>query len=143
MGETTLALGNNPSKSIGGGDPEDLALSLGGILIDSDGFTDARDRVYDVRGIKQFSFSITNQDATDSLDWVLQQTEDPVPVGGDMAGATWVDIDAVAALAALATAKKEFTRTTLLTSAVRLRTKRTAAAGDSTFKGRFAIGNYL
>jgi len=143
MGQTSLALGNNPSKSIGGGDPEDLGLTGTPIIVDEFTFVDAADRVYDVRGIKQFSFSITNKDGANSLTWRLQQTEDPVPVGGDMTGATWVDIDAEATLAAGITAKKEFTRTSLLTSAVRLQVRETSDGDDASYNGRFVIGNYL
>ena len=144
MGQTTLNYGGVRGKSpMGGSDIEDPGLIVGGILVDEDTYVDAVDRVYDVRGVKQFSFSITNQDGANGLTWRLQQTEDPVPEGGDMTGVTWVDIDAEATLAAGITAKKEFTRATLLLSAVRLQVRETIAANPVTFKGRFVVGNYL
>jgi hypothetical protein len=54
-----------------------------------------------------------------------------------------VDIDAEAALAATVTAKKEFEKVTLLTSAVRLQVRETAGGSDASFIGRFIVGNYL
>jgi len=144
MGQTTLNYGGVRGKSpMGGSDVEDPGLIVGGIAVDDDTYQDDVDRVYDVRGVKQFSFSITNQDGSNGLTWRLQQTEDPVPESGDMTGATWVDIDAEATLAAGITAKKEFTRTTLLLSAVRLQVRESVAANPVTFKGRFVVGNYL
>jgi len=144
MGQSTLNYGGVRGKSpMGGSDIEDPGLIVGGIPVDDDTFQDDVDRVYDVRGIKQLSFSITNQDGSNSLTWRLQQTEDPVPENGDMTGVTWVDIDAEAALAAGVTAKKEFTRTSLLLSAIRLQVRETTAANPVTFKGRFVVGNYL
>jgi len=144
MGQSTLNYGGVRGKSpMGGSDVEDPGLIVGGIAVDDDTYQDDVDRVYDVRGVKQFSFSITNQDGSNGLTWRLQQTEDPVPEDGDMTGATWVDIDAEAALAAGVTARKEFTRVTLLLSAVRLQVRESVAANPVTFKGRFVVGNYL
>lgn len=144
MTQITRLYGAFVGKSpMGGTDPEDLELTKTPIVIDNAAFDDAHDFVYDVRGVKQFSFSITNKDGANSLDWVLQQTEDPIPENGDLTGASWTDIDAAAALAFGVTAKKEFSRTTLLLSAVRLRVKETTPASDSSFNGRFVVGNYL
>jgi len=143
MGQTTRNMGGTVAKSQGGTDIEDPGLIVGGIVVDEVTYVDAADKVYDMRGVKTFSFSITNQDGANSLTWRLQQTEDPVPESGDMTGATWVDIDAEAALAAGITAKKEFTRTSLLLSAVRLQVRETVGGSDSTYKGRMVNGNYL
>ena len=143
MTQVAVKFGGTQAKAMGGTDPEDPVLIAGGILIEDVTYQSADDRVYDMRGVKQFSFSITNQDGANGLTWRLQQTEDPVPEGGDMTGATWVDIDAEATLAAGITAKKEFTRTSLLLSAVRLQVRETIAANPVTYKGRMVVGNYL
>ena len=144
MGQSTLNYGGVRGKSpMGGSDVEDPGLIGAAIVIDDAAYLSAVDRVYDVRGVKQFSFSITNKDGANSITWRLQQTEDPVPESGDMTGVTWVDIDAEAALAAGITAKKEFTRTTLLLPAVRLQVKETSGGSDASFNGRFVVGNYL
>jgi len=144
MGQTTRQYGGFAGKSpMGGTDIEDLKLTETPIVVDEFTFVDAADKVYDVRGVKQLSFSITNKAAANSLTWRLQQTEDPIPQNGDLTGATWVDIDAEAALAFGVTAKKEFTRTTLLLSAIRLQVRETSDGDDASYNGRFVVGNYL
>ena len=144
MGEVTIKYGGFPGNAaLGGSDAEDIGLTGTAIPIADFTYLTANNRVYDVRGIKQFSFSITNKDGANSLTWRLQQTEDPVPENGDMTGATFVDIDAEAALAAGITAKKEFTRVSLLTSAVRLQVRETVDTDDASYNGRFVAGNYL
>ena len=144
MGQTTIKYGGKQGNAapMGGADVEDDGLHTA-IIVDEFTYVDAADRVYDVRGVKQFSFSITNEDGANSLTWRLQQTEDPVPESGDMTGATWVDIDAEAGLAAGITAKKEYDRATLLTSAVRLQVRETSDGDDASYIGRFVVGNYL
>ncbi len=145
MGQTTIKYGGKQGNAapMGGADVEDERLHGPAIVVDEVTYVDAADRVYDVRGTKQFSFSITNEDGANSLTWRLQQTEDPVPESGDMTGATWVDIDAEAALAAGVTAKKEFSRITLLMAAVRLQVRETAGGSDASYIGKFVVGNYL
>jgi len=144
MGQSTLNYGGVRGKSpMGGSDVEDPGLIGTAIVVDEFTYVSAADRVYDVRGVKQFSFSITNEDGANALTWRLQQTEDPVPESGDMTGVTWVDIDAEASLAFGVTAKKEFTRTTLLLSAVRLQVRETSDGDDASYIGRFVVGNYL
>jgi len=143
MTQFTRTMGGTLAKSQGGTDIEDPGLIVGGIVVDEVTYVDAADKVFDVRGVKLISFSITNQDGANSLTWRLQQTEDPVPANGDMTGVTWVDIDAEAALAAGVTAKKEFTRTSLLLSAIRLQVRETVGGNDASYKGRFVNGNYL
>ena len=144
MGQSTIRMGAHiGNSSQGGTDVEDLGLTKTAIPIDEFTYVDAKDRVYDVRGVKQISFSITNKSGSNALTWRLQQTEDPIPEDGDLTGATWVDIDAEASLAFGVTAKKEFTRTTLLLSAIRLQVRESVDGNDASYNGRFVVGNYL
>lgn len=133
----------NIGENSDGGDFSDGVLEAGAIDVPSLTFDDINDRMYDVRGIKNVYFSITNQDGVDSLDWLLQETHDVIPTNRDLVGLAWVDVDAVAALAAGATATKVYTKPDVGVGALRLRTKRTAAAGVSTYKGRIVMGKYL
>lgn len=144
MGETLIKLNKaNLGENSDGGDFSDGVLETGGIIVDEAAYADADDRVYDVRGIKDVYFTITNQDGANSLTWLLQETHTEIGSNRDTTGAVWADIDAEAALAFGVTASKVYTKPDVGITAIRLRTRETAGGSPASYKGRFVVGKYL
>ena len=133
----------NIGENSDGGDFSDGVLEAGAITVDEAAYADADDKVWDIRGIKDVYFSITNQGGANALTWKLQQTHDEIPTSRDMTGAAWTDIDAEASLAFGVTATKVFVKPDVGMTAIRLRTRETVGGNDTTYKGRFVVGKYL
>lgn len=134
-------MGGSVSKSGFGTDIDDAKLNAGGVVVDNGSFDETLDRVYDIRGAKNIRLTLINEDLSNAIDWVWQTTEDIVPDGGDMTGATWADISAEAELALDTTVKAAFVRTNTDITAIRIRTKEAIPASSATIGGRVVYDN--
>ena len=141
MSEVSIPLNSlQKGQNAAGGD---LREDFTAIVIDEVTYFDDKDRVYDVRGLKTASVIVTNEHATNGLTWVLQSTKTIIPIGGDLTGAVWTDIDAEASLAALTTALKLYTRVDPAITAIRLRARETVGASDALLGGSIVVANNL
>jgi len=116
----------------------DKALETGAIAIDDNAYITAKDRIYDVKGLKDFYILVKNTGGANGLTYKVQQARKEFSKLSDLLDADFVDgVVAEANVAFGAEAESVIVRASGEITAVRLRVKRQTAGNDTTLAGQF------
>jgi len=116
----------------------DKTLETGAISINQDAYTTGLDRIYDVKGLKDFYILVENTGGANGLTYKVQQARKEFSKLSDLVDADFVDGTVAEANVAFgAEAESVIVRASGEITAVRLRVKRQTSSNNTTMAGQF------